>query len=93
MSNSSNAIQPVHGEKFIKGKQPGTNSSHAPGIPISSTSTHHSMTSMPMGHSGWLMASVIPPTTLTTASSTHAAREGVKAYTNTSTQGGCPKKA
>ena len=77
----------------MKGKQAGTSSSQAPGTPNSSTTTHQSNTSIPMGHNGWFNASVIPAAVLTVASNTPATDSGAKAYTSTSTQGGCPKKA
>lgn len=46
-----------------------------------------------MGHSGWFKASVAPAAALTVASNTLATDAGVKAYTSTSAQGGCPKNA
>jgi|GEM_PF-4505873 len=46
-----------------------------------------------MGHNGWFKASAIAAAELTVASNTLATDAGVKAYTSTSTQGGCPKNA
>jgi len=77
----------------MKGRQAGTNSSQAPETPHSTATTHHSTTSIPMGHSGWFKASVAPAAVLTVASNTLATDAGVKAYTSTSAQGGCPKNA